>query len=304
MLQAFPPATAVISRLLSFLLAALAALLALVAPANAQTDATFAVEVVGSGADVVLIPGLSSSGPVWDGTVARLSSRHRLHVVTLAGFGHVAPVEAGHRDGFLDAVLDDLEAYVRALDTPVAVVGHSLGGWTALRLGLEAPGAVSRVVVVDAVPFLAAMQNPAATEESVAPMGAQMKRIMALASPEQFRVQQEMALTGMITDPDTAAAYLDIHAASDPGTVAQAMHDMYTTDLRALVPALEVPTLVMAAGAGYGGMDVGALYDTQYGDAPAVRVEVVPGTRHFIMLDQPGTFADRLASFLAPPAAP
>ncbi|WP_420456928.1 alpha/beta fold hydrolase [Rubrivirga sp.] len=292
--------------LLPVLLATIAASASAQPPA--APHATFAVEVTGSGPDVVLVPGLSSSGPVWDGTVAAFSGTHTLHVVTLAGFGHVPPVEASTQDGFLDAVRDDLVAYVRALGRPAAVVGHSLGGWTALRVGAAAPEAVSHVVVVDAVPFLAAMQNPAATEAGVAEQGAQMLRMMALASPEQFRVQQEMALTGMITDPDTAAAYLDVHAASDPAAVAQAMHDMYTTDLRPLVPTLTTPTLVLAAGAGFGMMGpdgVRDLYDAQYGDGPAVRVEVVPGARHFIMLDQPAAFAAHLRAFLADdPATP
>ena len=268
---------------------------------GASAQSTISVEVTGSGPHVVLVPGLSSSGPVWDGTVAEFAGTHTLHVVTLAGFGHVPPVEASTQDGFLAAVRDDLVAYVRALDAPAAVVGHSLGGWTALRVGAAAPKAVSRVVVVDAVPFLAAMQNAEATEASVAAVAAQMRRMMALASREQFRVQQEMALTSMITDPDTAAAYLDVHAASDPVAVAQAMHDMYATDLRALVPTLTVPTLVMAAGVGFGPMGadgVRALYDAQYGDGPTVRVEIVPESRHFIMLDQPAAFADLLRAFL------
>ena len=65
--------------------------LALAASAGAQPS-TFAVEVTGSGPDVVLIPGLSSSGPVWDGTVARFADTHTLHVVTLTGFGGVPAI--------------------------------------------------------------------------------------------------------------------------------------------------------------------------------------------------------------------
>ena len=262
------------------------------------SERTFSVEVTGSGPDLVLIPGLAGGGAVWDGTVARFASSNTVHVVTLAGFGGEAPIEASTQDGFLDAVRDDLVGYVQALNGPAVVAGHSLGGWTALRVGLAAPESVSHVVVVDALPFLAAAQDPTMTAARAAEMGAGMKQMMALSPPDQFRVQQQMALASMITDPDTAAAYLDAHAASDPATVAQAFYDMFTTDLRDEMDELEVPTLVLAAGAGYGGMDeaaVRALYEGQYGDA--IRVEVVPESRHFIQLDQPDALATHLRAF-------
>lgn len=266
-------------------------------------DRTFAVEVTGSGPDLVLIPGLAGGGEVWDGTVARFASSHTVHVVTLAGFGGEPPVAASTQDGFLNAVREDLASYINALDGPAVVAGHSLGGWTALRLGLAIPESISHVVVVDALPFLAAAQDPTVTEAQAAEMGSGMKRMMALATPEQFRVQQEMALAAMVTDPDTAAAYVDVHASSDPATVAQAMYDMFTTDLREEMAELTVPTLVLAAGAGYGGLDEAAvrtLYEGQYGDS--VRVEIVPESRHFIQLDQPDALATHLRAFIAPVA--
>lgn len=265
-------------------------------------ERTFTVEVTGSGPDLVLIPGLAGGGAVWDNTVARLASSHTLHVVTLAGFGGEAPVAASTQDGFLDTVRDELADYVVSLDSPAVVAGHSLGGWMALRVGLEVPESVAQVVVVDALPFLASAQDPTMTEERAREMGSGMKRMMELSTPEQFRVQQQMALAAMITDPDTAAAYLDIHASSDPAAVAQAFYDMFTTDLRDDLAELTVPTLVLAAGSGYGGMDeaaVRALYEGQYGEG--VRVEVVPDARHFIQLDQPDALVEHLRSVTPTP---
>ena len=269
--------------------------------ASAQ-DRTFAVETVGAGPDVLLVPGLSSGGPVWDGTVARLREDYTLHVVTLAGFAGEAPVEASTQDGFLDAVRDDLADYVRQLDAPAAVVGHSLGGFTALRVGLAAPEAVSHVVVVDALPFLAAMADSAATEATAEAMGSGMKRMMALSSPEQYRVQQSMALEAMITSPDSAAAYLDLHAASDIPTVAQAFYDMWTTDLRDDLHAMTVPTLVLAAGAGYAPRtveQVRAMYEAEYAALDGVQIVAVPASRHFIQFDQPDALAAHLRAFLS-----
>ncbi|MEL6616904.1 MAG: alpha/beta hydrolase, partial [Bacteroidota bacterium] len=106
------------SRLpLAFVIALLVAISASGQPAS---ERTFAVSVTGSGPDVVLVPGLSSAGPIWNTTVERLQDDYTLHVVTLAGFGGVAPVPASTQDGFLDLVRDDLAAYVSGLDAPAA----------------------------------------------------------------------------------------------------------------------------------------------------------------------------------------
>ncbi|MEM1118146.1 MAG: alpha/beta hydrolase [Bacteroidota bacterium] len=293
----FCPRRAAATSLLAILVAVVTALSASAQPA----DRTFAVEVTGSGPDVILVPGLASGGAIWDGTVARLGADHTLHVVTLAGFAGEAPVAASTQDGFLDAVRDDLAAYVRGLDAPAAVVGHSLGGFTALRVGLAAPEAVSHVVVVDALPFLAVMMDSTATEATAAAQGGPMKQMMALSTPEQFRIQQQMALQGMIMSPDSAAAYVDLHAASDIPTVAQAFYDMWTTDLRDDLASMTVPTLVLAAGAGYPprtAEQVHAMYEAEYAPLDDVRIVAVPDARHFIQLDQPDALEGHVRRFM------
>ena len=56
------------------------------APIAAPASDRIAVTVTGEGPDVILIPGLASSGHVWDATVAHISAHHRVHVVQVAGF--------------------------------------------------------------------------------------------------------------------------------------------------------------------------------------------------------------------------
>ena len=73
--------------------AALALTLALSAAASAQSPhPSFDVKVTGHGPAVVLIPGLLSTGEVWETTVERYKDRYTLHVLTLAGFGGPAPI--------------------------------------------------------------------------------------------------------------------------------------------------------------------------------------------------------------------
>ena len=71
-----------------FINAAIAAI-ALALPALSLTaiaQERFTATVTGQGPDVILIPGLASSGAVWDATVEQLSPTHRVHVLQVNGF--------------------------------------------------------------------------------------------------------------------------------------------------------------------------------------------------------------------------
>src|SRR5476651_793687 len=62
---------------------------------QAATPAAFTVDVTGQGQPIILIPGLASSGEVWQSTVARLcgpQTKRQCHVLTLAGFAGVTPI--------------------------------------------------------------------------------------------------------------------------------------------------------------------------------------------------------------------
>ncbi|MDZ4321917.1 MAG: alpha/beta hydrolase, partial [Phenylobacterium sp.] len=69
------------------------------------------VEVIGSGPDVVLIPGFASSREVWRAEAERLKATHRVHLVQLAGF---AGEPWTHGDGpFVQPMAEELARYVR-----------------------------------------------------------------------------------------------------------------------------------------------------------------------------------------------
>ena len=100
---------------------------------SAHAAVPFEVRVTGTGPDVLLIPGLASSGAVWDDTVKQLCTRHRCHVSTLAG----GPAQSGP---LLDNVDATLATYIEQhhLQAPI-VIGHSLGNFVALRLAIGHP---------------------------------------------------------------------------------------------------------------------------------------------------------------------
>jgi len=160
----------------------------------------FQVKVTGHGRPMILIPGLSSSGEVWDTTVARYKDRFECHVLTVAGFAGVPRVPAP----MLDRVRDGLADYIRKqkLDHPV-VIGHSLGGFLALSLAAKYPDLPGRLVIVDSYPFFAALANPQATPDS------------ARASAARADLSGRIGFTGEKREELMRVKSADIHVRAD-----------------------------------------------------------------------------------------
>jgi N-formylmaleamate deformylase len=264
----------------------------------------FVVQVVGKGRPVLLIPGLNCTGAVWDETVARYRSQYQCHVITLAGFGGVAPQQPVP-DHLLQDVRDQLLAYVKAQKlTRPAVIGHSLGGFLALWMAATDPSALGPLEIVDSLPFLPVAQNPAATVENTRPQAELMRQQMRTAQLPLAARRQMTA--GMVTDTARVALVARWGQASDPATTGQAMYDMYTTDLRPAVARIQQPVLVLGTWAGYaayGATKAGVqqVFEQQYAPVPHHTLLMSEAGKHFVMYDDPQLFFSQTDAFLKQP---
>ena len=261
----------------------------------------FKIDVTGNatGAPMILIPGLASSGAVWDGTVKRYCGTRRCHVLTLAGFAGVPAI-----DGPLLATAEQqLSEYITAnkLAQPV-IVGHSLGGFLALKLAADHPEQVGRLVIVDSLPALAAVQMPSITSAQMKEMAAGMRARMLGMDAAAHQAGQLQTLRTMITGEADVQRALAWGRESDRTTVANAMADLMGQDLRQDVARIKAPTLVMGSWIAY--KDFGTreqflqTYQDQYRQLPGVTIEMADNARHFIMLDDPDWMYDRIDQFL------
>ncbi|MBH8559403.1 alpha/beta fold hydrolase [Hymenobacter negativus] len=275
-----------------------------IAADNPAAHPTFTVRVVGKGQPMLLIPGLNCTGAVWDETVAHYQTQYQCHVISLAGFGGTAPVAV--TDPLLPAVRDQLLAYIKThkLNKPT-VVGHSLGGFMALALSAAQPDAIGPLVIVDSLPFLAGVQNPAATVETVKPQATILRA--QVRQGHMAPAAQRQMVAGMVTDTARQTQIARWSTASDLATTAQAMYDMYTIDLRPDIARIQQPVLVLgswAAYAQYGSTkeSTRAIFAQQYAKLPQTRIEMSEAGRHFLMYDDTAWLLTQADAFLKQPA--
>jgi pimeloyl-ACP methyl ester carboxylesterase len=100
-----------------------------------------------SGSLVVFCHGLFGQGKNWTTVAKTLAADHRVLLVDMPDHGRS---DWSDRVDYLD-MADEVAALLSA-DDPVALVGHSMGGKTAMVLALRHPELVERLCVVDISP--------------------------------------------------------------------------------------------------------------------------------------------------------
>jgi pimeloyl-ACP methyl ester carboxylesterase len=269
------------------------------ATAQARAASAFKAEVTGSGPAVILIPGLASSGEVWQGTVQHLCGPRQCHVLTLAGFAGQPAIEGE----LLPQVERQLADYIAAnrLGKPV-VIGHSLGGFVALRFATAHPEMVDKLVIVDSLPALGAIQMPTVTADQLRQMAAATRERMLAGDDATFVANQRRYAATLASKPEDVERIAGWGQRSDRRTVTGAMAELIATDLRSDLARVKAPTLVLGTWIAYKDYApreaTEQVYRTQYAKLPGVQVEMADSARHFIMYDDPAWMYDRIDRFL------
>ena len=249
--------------------------------ANAAFHPTaFSVEVHGRGRPVILIPGLGCPGSVWRDTVQHLRG-YQSHVLTLAGFAGKPRIDAP----LVKTTVDELARYIRAhhLVHPV-IIGHSLGGFVAYSLAAREPALVGPVVVVDAGAAGGTVDGDTASAAS---------SFWRDASDAQFAQRIKDVFGQMSARPERLAPLLAEIAHSDRRAIGDAVYELSTTTVGDDLARIRAPVLLVLAD--------GGLQSEYRRQARAIRerqIVVLPGTGHFVMLDDPRGFFAAVDDFL------
>ncbi|MBF0857756.1 alpha/beta hydrolase [Gluconobacter sp. LMG 31484] len=268
---------------------------------SVRTYGNISVATEGTGPDIVLVPGLASSRDVWAGLASRLRRHYRLHLIQVAGFAG-SPAIPGQNTQVAASAAEAIADYIQHqhIRMPV-IIGHSLGGEVALMLGARHPKLISRLIIVDALPFYALLLDPAATSETARPRATAFRAALLATPDAQMEASQTATIARLAKTEAVRPALVRASLASDRKTVADAIYELMTTDLRPELSHITVPVdVVYAYDPLYGvpASQIDALFHTAYATSPQARFRRIDGSFHFIMLDQPENFSQAVEGFL------
>tara|TARA_R110000765_G_scaffold70243_2_gene136217 strand:+ start:2160 stop:3002 length:843 start_codon:yes stop_codon:yes gene_type:complete len=259
---------------------------------NAQ-DQPFKVEVIGKGEPILLFPGFTCTGDVWNDTVTELSQDYQCHVFTFAGFGDVPSIQKP----WLPKIKEGILSYIaeKQLKNPI-VIGHSLGGALALWMATES-NSYKKLIIVDALSSTGALMMPNFKSEYMVYDSPYNKQLLEMNTTD-FEAMALQMVTGMTKDTSKQEIIKDWMLQADRETYVYGYTDLLKLDLREDLSKIKVPVTILAATEPYGYDTVKATYETQYKELAEYDIKFAEGSAHFIMYDQPLWFMDNLLNSL------
>jgi len=240
-------------------------------------------ETVGSGPPLVVLHGLFGSSGNWRGIARQLANGYSVITVDLRNHG--ASPWADSMD-YLEMSDDVLQLITRlGLDRPT-VMGHSMGGKTAMALALSHPERVGRLIIVDIAPLPYA--------DTLTPFVEAMRGADALAAASRAEVQRR--LQQRVPDPAVVPFLMqNLVTRNDhfdwrlnlPG-IGAAMPALCAFPSALLGARFTGPLKVIAgANSNYLTLRDGESFWPMFTD---IEVDVIEGAGHWVHADQPAAF--------------
>ena len=200
---------------------------------------TVFVDVSGDGPNLTLLHGWGLNGAVWNGIREALAQHFTLHIIDLPGHGrsHGAPVST------LDALVD---AVAHAMPARSHLLGWSLGGHVAMALAHRYPARIDRFVTICATPrFITSDDWPHGKKPEVLADFAQRLSTNYLATIRNFLALQALNQPEMREVIGKLQKAVGAHGAPSVASLAASLDILRVSDIRAQVPAITAPALVI-----------------------------------------------------------
>lgn len=268
-------------------------IIALSLSVNAQSKA-FKVKVVGDGEPVLLFPGFTCTGDVWEDLVAELSKTKECHIFTFAGFGNVPAIEKP----WLPKIKQSLENYISEQKLGEAtLIGHSLGGSLALWLGTNSDYSFSKIIVIDALPSVGALMMPNFNSDNIVYDNPYSKQILGM-NDEDFEKMATQYAAGMSLNKDKHNQIKEWIIQTDRETYVHGYTDLLKLDLRKDIAKIKVPVSIIGATKPFGEEAVKKTFSEQYKNLDGYTIKYAKDAAHFIMYDKPEWFLSTIKTEL------
>jgi len=253
------------------------------------------VEVTGKGQPIILIPGFTVPGEVWNPLVKELEMNYECHIVTLAGFGGTEPIDFP----WLPKVNESLKDYILKNHLQNAtIIGHSLGGTVATWLAAQKDVKLSKIILIDALPASGALMIPDFNPENLVYESPYNNQQLAMDDLAFAQTAKAMA-KGMSLKESGQEKIKNWILESDRKTYIYGYTDYLKLDLREDLKKILIPVTILAATHPYGEEMVKQTYKSQYANLKNYKLIVAEDSAHFIMLDKPDWFLEQIQMILS-----
>jgi len=248
------------------------------------------IESQGSGAPLLLIHGWGMHGGMWSRVAAQLAQTHRVYSVDLPGHGKSDSTQPYH----LDALVEKLH---EQFDQPLTLCGWSLGGQVALRWAQLHPAQVKKLVLVATTPCFVQREGWACAmaADTLQEFAASLLHNHALTLRRFLALQ----VRGSEQERELLADLrIQLFSRGEPDAAALAggLEILRDTDLRASLPQVKQPTLLLA-----GERDtlspLAAMQHMQQA-LPKARLQAIKGAAHAPFLSHQEEFLQHMNNFL------
>lgn len=248
-------------------------------------------EVYGRGRPVILLHGWLGSWGLWQETMTFLGQNYRTYALDFWGFGESGKKRNTYMVQDFVSLVDQFMDKLGIMNAPL--VGHSMGGTVSLSVALRFPERVQKVVIIG---------SPVVGSSLALPLKMAGHREIAFLLFNMFgafRMGMRFASPFICRDPrfpemmdrDLSKTTLESFLVS--------IASLRRTDLRPHIGEIQVPVMGM-----FGDRDnivSPRQWETLKQGLPGARIERFQRAGHFIMMDEPQEFMQKLKDFLDSP---
>ena len=252
----------------------------------------FEVSKTGKGKQaIIFIPGFASSGAVWDETKVNFEKEFTCYTLTMAGFAGVKP----QLNPSFENWKNEIANYIKnnKIEKPI-LIGHSMGGGLALAIAADYPDLIGKIVVVDALPCLAALSDPSFKSKENNDCSAMVTQMTAM-NDTQFYDMQKQTMPRLLADTSKLEMVVDWSVKSDRVTFAQMYCDFFNMDLREKIAAIKCPSLILLESYF---INLKPAIEGQYKNLKTANFQYASKGMHFIMYDDKDWYLGQLDNFL------
>ena len=245
-------------------------------------------EVYGRGRPVILLHGWLGSWGLWRETMTYLGRNYRTYALDFWGFGESGKKRTSYAVQDFVSLVDQFMEQMGITSAPL--VGHSMGGTVSLSVALQYPERAQKVVIIG---------SPVVGSSLALPLKFAGYRFIAwplFHMMGAFRFGMRIASPFICSDPNFPDLMDRDLSRTTLESFLLSISSLRKTDLRPKMSELTIPVMGM-----FGDADnIVSPKQAQVLKAcsPHSRVERFPEAGHFIMLDNPPVFMEKLKNFL------